>query len=132
MLVCTAYRFEVYLPHSALLSTELFWRDRCFVSKEGEATNWGCQDDTCTKKKGTEKSRPQLLEVQDKGLDQFFTSFTYFTRMASWTSGQVEFWQDRHANQIASGVQGGLLVYILVVPTAVDPADRQPFVYNRC
>ena len=33
--------------------------------------------------------------------------------MASWTSGQVEFWQDRHANQIASGVQGGLLVYII-------------------
>ena len=87
---------------------------------------------TCTKNKGTEKSRPQLLEVQDKGLDQFFTRFTDFTRMASWTSGQVEFWQDRHANQIASGVQGGLLVYILVVPTAVDPADRQPIVYDRC
>ena len=43
---------------------------------------------TCTKNKGTEKSRPQLFEVQDKGLDQFFTSFTDFTRMASWTSGQ--------------------------------------------
>ena len=72
------------------------------------------------------------MEVQDKDLDQFFTSFTNCTKMASWTSGQVEFWQDRHANQIASGVQGGLLVYILVVPTAVDPADRQPIAYDRC
>ena len=36
------------------------------------------------------------------------------------------------ATAAAAGVQGGLLVYILVVPTAVDPADLQPIVYDHC
>ena len=36
------------------------------VSKEGEATNWGCQDDTCAKKKGTEKSRPPHMHKEQR------------------------------------------------------------------